>query len=97
MTSRACLIATSLLAAGCGAENPPRGAAARPPEAAQPRVDTAAYNDSVRWAAAEAGLMAQRTATMQRYDDCLAGLRDVRAEMRPRLEAACRRLPSAPR
>ena len=53
--------------------------------------------DSARWAAEEKAKYDERVRSMQPYAECMAQARAVRAEMRPTLEAACKRLPSAPR
>jgi hypothetical protein len=53
--------------------------------------------DSAQWAAEEKAKYDERVRSMQPYAECMAQARAVRAEMRPTLEAACKRLPSAPR
>jgi ClpP class serine protease len=53
--------------------------------------------DSAQWAAEEKTKYDERVRAMQPYTDCMAQARAVRAEVRPTLEAACKRLPSAPR
>jgi hypothetical protein len=53
--------------------------------------------DSARWAAEEKVKYDQRVRSMQPYAECMAQARQVTGEMRARLEAACRNLPTAPR
>jgi len=71
-----------------------RGDSAAP--AAVPVPGPAEGEDSAAWAAEEKAKYDQRVRAMQPYASCMAQAREVRAEMRARLEAACGRLPSAP-
>ena len=63
---------------------------------AAPRPGPSEEEDSAQWAAAEKVNFDKRVASMQPYADCMAQARAVRVEQRAPLEAACRRLPSAP-
>jgi outer membrane biogenesis lipoprotein LolB len=68
-----------------------------PPQAAVPVPGPAEGEDSVQWLAAEKAKYDERVRSMEPFAECMAQARDVRAEIRPTLEAACRRLPSAPK
>jgi len=72
-----------------------RGEAA--PAAVVPLPGPAEEEDSAQWAAEEKVKYDERVQAMQPYTECMAQARAVRAEVRPTLEAACRRLPTAPR
>lgn len=52
--------------------------------------------DSARWAAEEKVKYDSRVQSMESYADCMAKARMDQSPLRPTLEAACRRLPSAP-
>lgn len=67
------------------------------PPAAVPVPGPAEGEDSAQWAAAEKVKYDERVRSMEPFAECMAQARDVRPEMRPTLEAACRRLPSAPK
>jgi|GEM_PF-3077729 len=77
------------------------GAVASPEPAAEPNVvpqpGPAADQDSAQWAADEARKFRQRTASMESYASCMGKARDLPQPARARIEAACKRLPSAPR
>jgi ClpP class serine protease len=53
--------------------------------------------DSARWAAEEKTKYDTRVQSMESYADCMAKARRDVSPLRPTLEAACKRLPSAPR
>ncbi|HYH82936.1 MAG TPA: hypothetical protein VEX86_24290 [Longimicrobium sp.] len=62
-----------------------------------PQPGPAADQDSAQWAADEARKFQQRTASMESYASCMGKARDVPQPTRARIEAACARLPTAPR
>lgn len=65
------------------------------PEAV-PQPGPAADQDSAQWAADEARKFQQRTASMESYASCMGKARDLPRPARAQIEAACRRLPTAP-
>jgi len=67
-----------------------------PAPAAVPRPGPAEDQDSAQWAAEEKAKYDQRVRSMGAYADCMAKARNVDPALRPQLEAACHRLPSAP-
>jgi len=75
-----------------------RGEEPRPaPVVVVPRPGPVEGEDSAQWAAEEKAKYDQRVRAMQPYADCIAQARQVTGEMRARLEAACRNLPTAPK
>jgi hypothetical protein len=72
-----------------------RGEAA--PAAVVPVPGPTEEEDSVRWAAEEKTKYDQRVQAMGAYADCMEKARRDHTPLQPTLEAACRRLPSAPR
>jgi hypothetical protein len=68
-----------------------------PGPATVPQPGPAADQDSAQWAADEARKFRQRTASMESYASCMGKARDLPPPVRARIEAACKRLPSAPR
>jgi hypothetical protein len=68
-----------------------------PGAATVPQPGPAADQDSAQWAADEARKFRQRTASMESYASCMGKARDLPPPVRARIEAACKRLPSAPR
>jgi hypothetical protein len=69
-----------------------------PPAAAVPQPGPAEGEDSAQWMAEEARKFEERRASMQPFDDCMAGARrESNPSLRKQMEGACRNLPSAPR
>ncbi|MFL5386901.1 MAG: hypothetical protein ACJ8GN_30780 [Longimicrobiaceae bacterium] len=67
------------------------------PAAAVPVPGPAEGEDSAQWAAEEKVKYDTRVQSMESYADCMAKARRDDSPLRPTLEAACRRLPSAPK
>jgi len=74
-----------------------RGEAAPAPAAVVPAPGPTEEEDSVRWAAEEKTKYDQRVQSMGAYADCMEKARRDHTPLQPTLEAACKRLPSAPR
>jgi hypothetical protein len=72
-----------------------RGAAA--PATVVSAPGPAEGEDSARWAAEEKTKYDQRVRSMGAYTDCMEKARRDHTPLQPTLEAACRRLPTAPR